>query len=429
MIKNYLYAGVCLGTALLSVDVLAGDATPGLTPIQNGPSVTFSAFGTLGVVETNTDNGTYTTGAEKHGATKTADFGPDTKAGAQMDLKFNDSFSATVQAFSKQNALGSYEPDIEWAFAKLKMGEGFDLRLGRMGAPFFMSSDFRNVGYTNLTVRTPNDVYEAVPVRSYEGGDVLYRGDYGSTTFNGQLWLGRATTLIGQDASVYLHNIVGLNISAENGPLTLRLGHMKTRLDATGTGPDITGLNQLLGGLQQLSQVPGLGALAPMGEDLAVDNKYATFTGVGAILDLGNWVASAELTKRKTESTYVHDTTGWYTTVGYRIDKFTPYVSLSGRKTNSVTSYPYPAAIPYLGPYGVIAQQLVYGVNSQITDETEKTGALGVRWDAGNNYDIKAEFQQIRVPAMSTGSFSIPSGFYSVNTNVNVFSLCVDFVF
>jgi len=384
-------------------------------------------------VQTNTNDAVYTTGFEIYGATEQVDFGPDTKIGGQMDAKFNDTFSATVQVFSKQNSVGSYSPDVEWAFGKLKLGGGFDLRLGRIGAPFFMTSDFRNVGYTNLTVRTPFDVYGLVPVRSFDGGDLLYKTDIGETTLNGQLWLGRSGVRISQsaqgDTDLSLHNIEGINLSAENGPLTVRFGTMKTRLGTSGSGT--VGLNTLLGGLSKFGAMPGLGELGTMGNDLAINGKMATFSGLGAVLDTGNFVVNAEYVKRKSETTYVSNANAWYATLGYRIETFTPYVSFSDRKITSVTNYP-PVAVPPAYPPIVqgTVPVLVEGVNGALRTTAESTSALGIRWDAGKNYDVKAEFQQIRVPAGSSGAFSgLPTGAFLVDTKVNVVSVVVDFVF
>ena len=435
MNNKYLSSAIAMGAALTCASALADSS--GLTPIQSAPVYTFSAFGTLGVVQTNTDNGSYTTGFEQNGATKKIDAGPDSKLGGQMDARFNDTFSATLQVFSKQNVVGSYSPDVEWAFGKVKLGDGFDLRLGRIGAPFFMTSDFRNVGYTNLTVRTPVDVYQLVPVRSFDGGDLLYRTDIGETTLNGQLWVGKSTVRIGQnpqgDETLNLNNIAGLNLSAENGPLTLRFGTMKTRLGVSTatTGTGLAGFNTLLGGLSQFGAMPGLSALGTMGDELAVNNKYTTFSGVGAVLDLGNWVVNTEYVKRKSESTYVSSANAWYATLGYRIETFTPYVSFSNRSITSTKSYAtpdVPAAYPPI-VQGTVPV-LVANVNGALTNSEESTAALGVRWDAGKNYDVKAEFQQVRVPAGSSGTFKdISTGNYLVDTKVNVVSLVVDFVF
>ena len=429
MKKSYLKSGLALG-AVLSCGAAMADST-GLTPIQNGPTVTFSSFGTIGAVQTNTDNGVYITARQGEGATKTADFGPDTLVGGQMDTKFNDYLSATVQVVSRENAISSYEPSVEWAFAKMKLGEGFEMRLGRIGAPFFMTSDFRSVGYTNVTVRTPVDVYGLVPVRSFDGGDLLYKTEIGGTSVNAQMWLGKSKILLGQEASgneyFTLKNVAGLNISAENGPLTLRAGTMKSRMGTSG----LTSFNGLLGGLHALSAAPGLSSLNEIGEDLAINGKFASFTGVGAIFDQGNWILTSEYVKRTTGSTYVSDANAWYATLGYRISTFTPYLSFSNRKITSETSVTSPTVSPLLPfPIPQTVAALVAGVNSALANSSESTSALGVRWDAGKNYDIKAEFQQIRVPADSAGVFkNVQGGSYSMDTKVNVVSLVVDFVF
>jgi len=410
----------------LSLTAAAEDATPA----PQTPSIfSFSGFGTIGVVQTNTDAGVYTTGTQYYGATKSADFGPDTKMGAQVDAKFNDMFSATVQVFSKQNAVGSYAPDIEWAFVKAKLGDGFDIRLGRIGAPFFMTSDFRNVGYTNTTVRTPVDVYAAVPVRYFDGGDVLYQHSFGDTILNAQLWGGSSSTLVGQDTTIWLHNIIGVNVSLDTGPVVFRIGRMQTRLNADGSG--LAAFDGLLSSLSAIGAAPGLGSLGDLSSALSLDDKFATFTGIGATLDVGHWVGSAEITKRQTESWYVSDTRGWYATLGYRVSTFTPYVSLSGRNTDSPTSATAPAVPSYLPPQIQGAVPVLIGaVNGLLGDESEKTVAIGTRWDAGKNYDVKAEIQRISVPAGSSGAFSqIAGGRFASDTDVTVFSLCLDFVF
>jgi len=434
MNKKILKAGISLGAILISASSFADEAiSSDITPIQNMPVFTFSSFGTIGAVQTNTDNGIFTTGRQAEGATKTADFAPDTKVGAQIDSKFNDFFSATLQVFSKENTVSSYEPGVEWAFAKLKIGGGFDLRLGRIGAPFFMASDFRNVGYTNISVRTPTDVYGLVPVRTFDGGDLLYNTNIGNTTINGQMWLGTSRALLGASAAgdeyITLNNIAGLNISAENGPLTVRAGTMKTRLSTSGSG--LAPFNTLLSTLTKVSAYPGLGELATMSDDLAINGKFASFTDLGAVLDLSDWVLSGEYVQRNSGSTYVASATAWYATLGYRISTFTPYVSFSNRKTNSTTSYAELSVAPALGAkIAATVPVLVNGVNSALTNSNESTSALGVRWDAGKNYDIKAEFQQLRIPAGSAGIFSdVQGGFYSVDTRVNAVSLVVDFVY
>jgi hypothetical protein len=229
------------------------------------------------------------------------------------------------------------------------------------------------------------------------------------------------------DDVIWLHNIAGLNFTVENGPFTLHLGSMKTRLGTDGTG--LTAFNTLLGTLNQFSAAPGLSSLGTISDDLAINNKFASFTGLGAIYDSGNWIVSGEFVKRITGSTYIPTVTAWYTTLGYRIDKFTPYLSFSGRHISSITSVP-PVSVSPLLPAIVqgTVPLLIDGVNGLLDNSDENTTALGVRWDAGKNYDIKAEIQQLRINNGATGILTQVIGMPPVG-NTNVFSLSLDFVF
>jgi hypothetical protein len=201
----------------------------------------------------------WSNGTQPKGATKSGSFAPETRAGFQINGKFNDKLSGTVQFFSRQDGEGNNPALVEWAFLKAKLGSNFNVRAGRIGAPFFMTSDDRAVGFTNFTVRTPPEVYSYVPVRTFDGLDVLYQGDVGGTTINAQLWSGNTRSFNSTDTYILLNNSVGLSVSAEMGPFTLRAGTISTTLDAEGTG--LAGLNQLIGGLNGISaQVPPLAA-------------------------------------------------------------------------------------------------------------------------------------------------------------------------
>ncbi|MGM3021133.1 hypothetical protein ACS2UM_27095, partial [Bacillus cereus group sp. BC317] len=84
---------------------------------------------------------------------------PDSKVAIQGTQTFTNTVSATAQIMTKYDAEGDYIPKFEWAFAKWQAMPGLNIRAGRMGAPYFMISDFRDVGYANTPVRPNLDVY------------------------------------------------------------------------------------------------------------------------------------------------------------------------------------------------------------------------------------------------------------------------------
>jgi len=381
----------------------------------------FSGFSTLGVVGSNTDEARYVISGQPKGATKSWSGDVDTKLGVQVNAKLNKMFSATAQVLTKQNGDGNYRPGLEWAFAKAQFTPALSARLGRMGAPFFAVSDFRDVGYANTWLRPPQDVYGQVPVSHVDGADISYQASLGSSTLNFQLYGGKSSSVF-EGVDVKMDNLVGFSASAElDGGITLRAGHVQGKLTV-----DSSSLKQLIGILRLVDgRVPGAG-IAGVADQMDATKKKATLTGFGVTWDEGNLIAMAEYTMRRTES-YVPDTDGWYTTVGYRLGKFTPYVTVSELKQkDSNVNNNIPPRIPVAG----VTPDLRVLVDSTLRAQSnqQKTQALGVRWDAYRNIAVKGQLERIK--ANGPGLFASPSEPFRLGqSTVNVYSLAVDFVF
>lgn len=425
---------VGIATLALSLGVKAQDS---------GPTLRLSGFGTVGAVVTSTDEAMYQTGIQSDGATTQPSATPDTRLGLQVDAKMNDTFSATLQFLMRQDARASYNPGAEWAFVKAKLGKDWAVRVGRMGAPFFATSDFRTVGYTNLAVRNPTEVYGLNAIRSFDGADVLYRGSFGPANVNAQLYVGEGkvlnSTSAGGDLFFLIKDAVGISATAEIGSFTLRAGTLQTKLAIE--GPGAAAPRALFGGLTTLgsSGLPGASVLKDYSSAASVDGKLANFSGIGLVFDNGEWIVNSEFVTRKTDSEYGSDNDAYYVTGGRRIGKFTPYISYAKRTTTSRTTYAVPnttgwlrnPANPAQDPV-VLANVLVSNLDRAVEDVSVSTLALGSRWDLGKSYALKAEIAQVMVPAKSGagGLFrNLKPGAFQADTRVSVFSVLVDFVF
>lgn len=408
-------------TRTIALAVIAACATS--AHAEDAPassSVRFSGFGTLGAVRTNTGLADYGDPLQGGNAGKGVNLGVDSKLGVQVDASLNSMFSATGQVLSKLNAQGNWDPKVEWAFIKAKLGSGFEVRLGRVGTPWYMVSDFREVNYANLWLRPPMDVYGQVPFSWLDGVDVSYQGDFSGTNLRAQVFVGDTKRDLGPLGNLKGRNFFGFNLLAEYGPFTLRAGHAQGKIDLTSN----PGLNQLFGGLRLAGQAPGLGALVTLADKLCVDDKDGSFSGVGLSFDWKNIVGSAEFGKRRSDSLFA-DTTSWYSTVGYRMGQWTPYLTVSRTRQDSETSSSVvPSAIPALAP-------LAAGVNAVLADTGQKTIAIGGRWDVYENIAIKAQFDRIKVDAGGSGGRGffkdVKPGFGA--DKVNVYSVAVDFIF
>lgn len=391
--------GACgLASNLAHADALSWD-----------PSASFSGFGTIGYVKTDTDLAQFVSPGQPGGADKDGSINPDSKIGGQVNAKANNVFSGTVQAVSKYHGSGNWKPTVEWAFIKAQATPELAVRAGRIGLPFYMVSDYLNVNYSNLWVRPPLDVYGQVNFSHFDGADAIYQTSLGSTTLTGQVFYGETNTP--GPTRIHSHQQMGLNLTAEfdNG-ITVRLGRAQGKITI-----DSTSLDGLVG---ILSQTP----FASVGEELSVTKKSASFTGAGISYDHDNFVGSAEFTKRKTES-YISSTTGWSVTGGYRLGKFTPYAVVSKLKVDSSNvNDTIPAGVAQVaalraGVEGLIASQNI----------AQKTDSIGLRWDAYKNVAVKAQYDHVK-PNGGVGLFEkVQAGFGT--TAVNVYSVSVDFVF
>lgn len=429
-----------------------------------------SGFGTLGETKTNTDDALYNTPGAGGGAGKSGSFTTDSKVAVQGTYSFARSISATAQVMSRLDADGQYTPSVEWAFAKWQATPNLMVRVGRIGAPYFMISDFRMVGYANLTARPNFDVYGQVPVSQVEGGDASYQMNFGDATLTSTLWGGDSkakfsSSLIKTPVDVQIKHQVGLNLSLDLGNgLTLRAGRVvgKLSLDsdlgqqltsgAAQIQPQLSGYAALASGASAGyaaaagGTTPGTvtytaaqatasaaaqataaaASLNGMGDLVDPTGVFASFTGIGLAYDQGNWVGSLEYTKRKTKS-FVSDTTGWYGNIGYRISAFTPYFGLSKIKSDRRTANSVsPTALSSTLAGTLAAGTGLYGASSSdaldagmaslyagvqgvlnVEKHDERAVTMGLRWDVMPSAALKFQYDRVTKSADSSGMFLV----------------------
>jgi hypothetical protein len=396
---------------LLALAALASICGLASAQTAQGPTWSFSGFGTLGAVVTDTDLAQYVNFGQPSGATKSVNFGPDTKLGVQLGAKFNPMFSATVQVLSKYDGEGNWKPAVEWAFAKAQVTPSVAVRVGRMGAPLFVVSDFRDVNYANTWLRPPQDVYGQVPFSHFDGADVLGQKEWGGATISGQIYGGQLDSN-SAGAPIHASAVIGFNATAEfdNG-LSLRVGSVNAKLSVRNASVD---------SFVALLRTTPFTAVA---DQIDATDKPVRFSGVGLAYDRDNWVGSAEFTQRENHS-FISSTKGWAVTGGYRVGKFTPYVVVSGlKRTSTNVDNTIPTATQQLAVlHGTVDAVL------QTQNFTENTVSLGSRWDFTRNFAAKFEVEQIKTGPGATGLFKSPQPGFAGST-VNVYSVSVDFVF
>lgn len=404
---------VSVSVGLLSLNAFAADASSAGDAVVNGRSpFTISGFGTVGVVRTNTDDAQYARINQRSGADRSADMTVDSTLGVQATWTANEWLSTTGQLLSQKGIKNNFVPQVEWAFVKAKVSDNLSVRVGRIGLPAYAASDYRNVGYANTWLRPPIEVYN-LQYNHFDGADVLYRTAVGDTTIVGQVVAGRSSAkILGVGGAVIdtdLKNMFGANVSVEAGPVTLRAGHIQAKYHADSAALDtLTAL---------ISRLTPYDALA---EDLRLNGKTTSFSGVGVNVDWRNMLFQGEYTIVRSDALSIPERDQWYTTFGYRIGKWTPYATYS---TVRVVSPKTNNTIPRDTELNV---GLSNGMNL-LTAGTEQTSkSIGVRYDFHSSAALKVQFDRV-TPKNGAGQFVHPEpGFTGP---VNVISAAVDFVF
>ncbi|HEY5799998.1 MAG TPA: hypothetical protein VIT92_07245 [Burkholderiaceae bacterium] len=363
----------------------------------------FSGFGTLAWSHQNDVGADYV----RPGQPKRSPFGLDSNLGLQGSASFNDMFSATVQVLARREYSDNAKAAVEWAFLKAKAGDNLSVRAGRVALPAYLMSDSRHIGYANTAIRPPVEVYGQVPLSSLNGVDVTATHTTGEVGWTLQAGYGKMKNRF-ESATIEGRHTVSLALTAETGPVTLRLGHVRTDLTITGSPQ----LQSILGGLR----LTGFGALASRLE--AVD-KSARFTGLGLSMDYKNVLLQSELTRRTTDS-YVSDNTGKYLMLGYRIGNFVPYASYGKLDTDSPRS---DSTVPLVGPLLPLAG----GVNALVNGDDQNSTTVGLRWNAFPSASIKFQFDRVRPDGGDGYLVRIQPGYRG--QAVHVFSTAVDVVF
>ncbi|MBP1473634.1 hypothetical protein J7I44_04940 [Frateuria sp. MAH-13] len=378
---------------------------------DDGFSWRFSGFGTAGYAATNSDDVLFTNPGQLKGARKGGSALVDSRVGGQIDFSFTPKLGATVQAIAMQDARGRFRPQLEWGFVSYKASDNVTVRLGRLGWPAYLVSDYRYVGYANPWLRAPLEVYNLAALDRYEGADLRWSHDLADGVFTLQLLEGHASSPLPEsterNARIKVNQLSGAYATYEIGNLRVRGGLSTGKATYVSQNTDM-----LAAGLG----MAGYGAVATR---LLPQNNRATFLSLGGTYDAHNIMATGEYGKLRS-SGLLGVAQGWYGTLGWRHGDWMPYATWAGySKQDDSDLY----AVPPVGPL----LPLSMGVSQLAAGNDQHTASLGVRWDAASKLAIKAQFDHVR-PSVAGGTFTKIQPGYNGHP-VNVVSVAADFVF
>lgn len=388
-------------------------------------TMTFSGYGTLGVVRSDLETADYLIDAFKPngpGHTREWSWDVDSRLAGQVTMAFTPALSGVVQVLAQQRYDDTYKPALEWANLKYEVAPDLHLRAGRVVLPVFLVNDSRRIGYANVWVRPPVEVYSMVPVTSSDGADASYRLRFGDAVNTAQVTLGRTEAKFPTSGSVGSGTATGRKLMTlvdtfEYGSLTARLSYGRADLTVS-TVNDFMDLFRAFG---------------PQGEAIAdrynLKGRKVDFVGLGAGFDPGRWFVTGEWAKFDTRS-LLASRSGWYVSGGARLGKLTPYATYARTRGESSVTDPGLDLALLPPPARPAAAALNAALNEQLrTSPEQRTVSVGLRWELRRNAALKLQYDDVRPGASSNGTFGNLQPGYQLGTRARIFSAALDFVF
>jgi len=379
--KGCIMATRCYFVALLVIFACIGNAEAVET---DQPKVTFGGFGSLGVSHSSMRLGDYTLDSSvSKGPGLSEDWSTtnDTRIAGHLAAQFTPKVSAVLQVDSEYHTGNTYEPEVEFANVKYAFTPDASIRVGRIALPTFLDSENRDIGYSYAWIHPPIELYRQEPIAHSDGVDVNYRLQTGEVGNSIKAIYG-STTIDTNDnpttSKLSSRDLWGIYDTIEYGPTTIHVGYQERETDSE-TGQTGAGVRD---------------------SDLSV----------GASYDPGNWFAMSEWIQRKSTTKI----SAMYVSAGYRVKKFTPYLTYSQNSPGSfLPGFPPPT------------------LNSiQLANRSQSTVSLGVRWDFMKNTDFKLQYDQVKLSHNSNGFLAnVPANVSLYGAKFHVISAVVDFVF
>lgn len=346
------------------------------------PNFKINGFGSLGVLHSSQSTGDYVldtslpNGAGRSTEWETNNF---SKLALQLNGYFTPNISAQLQIISAYDSDGSFQPEIEWLNLKYAFNQNSYIRVGRIGLPTFFDSGNHDVGYSYPWAHPPSEPYYLLPIQSDDGVDAFYRFGIGEARNSVKVIYG-VNTFYSPVVTSTSKDLWGIFDTLEYGETSIHAGYQQRNTNLQ---------NNLTGAIDASMK----------SSDISVGINY----------DPGDWFVSSEWIQSQT----TYNANAMYLGAGLRINKFTPYIVYSQNSPGSYPSGSSPSAF-----------------DLHLANRSQSTNSVGLRWDFRKNFDIKFQYDQIKLSDNSNGFLiNVPANQPLYGASFSVISAVVDFVF
>jgi len=320
-----------------------------------------------------------------------------TKLGIQMTFQVSDDISVTGQLVGK--GINDYNIEAEWAYLSWDISDDFTARIGRQRTPYYMLSEYLDVGYAYPWTRPPIEMYK-LPLNNMDAISFLYNIEFDEIKIGLQAYLGEGFGDVDQlDGSFRIQNN-GLALTAESGNWLFFLGYSYSKIEITELKPNGVfdtleiGINDPLTGLK--FQIDNLNEnfgtnITPI-SILPTDEIDSTYLSAAFTYDNGHILVMAEYGNLEVKDFILPTGDGGYLMIGYHFGKWLPHLTYSkfytdAKNDKQVSEYIEGAKSLAQFSGNATPLALANGLAPLIQQQTGLT--LGVSYDLGTRTKLK----------------------------------------
>lgn len=304
--------------------------------------------------------------------------------GLQVTGTISDKLTATGQFIAR--SANNYQVNSEWAYLTYKVSDSSKIRAGRLRTPFYMYSDFLDVGYAYSWISPPREVYY-LPFNNIDGVDFYTSNSLGSFDTTFQAYFGSFDDELELGGSLAQANTCNqMGVAGTFGKDWWNLRAAYHRADLTIESASLTTLANTL---RQFN-------FAANADKVLMDDDSVNFIELGGTIDTGTFVAAAEHIELDATDSFLGKNVREYVMLGIRSGDFLYHVTAS--KSDDEISHPeagIPAgvALPVVGSTNYLIGVLKGAAMQESIHRDVLT--LGVRWDVTSGTALKFQFDDI----------------------------------
>ena len=189
-------------------------------PISAYADINLNGFATIGlgqVVNTNVEDGK----GQIYGIEEDISLAQGSLIGLQFGADMGDGLTATAQIISKGS--NDWVPETEWAYISYDVSDQVRIIAGKQRSPYYMYSEFVDVGYAYHWISPPEGVY-SLPFDSTNSVSAIINNYFGDFETNLQLMYGQNE----KDQVLHRSNVNEKGHSKRSGLEQLEFGYDST---------------------------------------------------------------------------------------------------------------------------------------------------------------------------------------------------------